>query len=211
MPWTVRKAAESCIENPQHSKPEEWHIEIAVPNSKMISPVDITNEESESSCISKTPEKLIAPSVKSKQYIMYESPTMQKKEEFGTITNVATGNFEMKSVRASQNCLEDVSLLRSVTSDVQFVDEEISSARNIFQEKIQNRQSLDSTVTDSSYHSQHDCCMRMTNEMGCIRKQLSEIEKKQSNLMDLLQVQASIPLLLFWNFLASFFLSSSIN
>ncbi|KAK4775049.1 hypothetical protein SAY86_009984 [Trapa natans] len=187
MPWTVKKAGQSCNENAQHSKSEEWHIAIAVPNSKMISPVDITNEESESSCISKTPEKLTAPSVNSKQYMLYESQVMHK-EESASITNISAGNFEMKSARASQDCSEDVSLLRSVTSDLQFVDEEISNARNIFQEKIQNCQSFHSTVTDSSYHPQRDCCMQTANEMACIRKQLSDIEKKQSDLMDLLQV-----------------------
>lgn len=194
IPWTVRKASQNCIENLQHNKPEEWQIEIAVPTSKKISSVDITNEESESSCITKTPEKLTAPSVKSKHYRIYETPTMDNKEEFASVTNVIADISETKSVRASQDCLEDVSLIRSMTSDLQFVDEEISSARDIFLEKIQDRRSLDSTVTDSSYHSHRDCCVRTANEMACIRKQLSEIENKQSNLMDLLQVYVSITL-----------------
>ncbi|PKI34616.1 hypothetical protein CRG98_045010 [Punica granatum] len=188
VPRTVSKIRQNYTENSQHNKPEERHIEIAVPNSKNISSVDFTNEESDGSCVSKSAERLTVPSVKSKRYVIYESPLIDEKQECGSVTNIAAGNLETKSVRASQECLEDGSLLRSVTSDLQFVDEEISSVRHSFMEKIQDRRSLDSTVTESSYHTQRDCCVQMANEMACIRKQLSEIENKQSNLMDLLQV-----------------------
>ena len=53
---------------------------------------------------------------------------------------------------------------------------------------MQERKSLDSTVTDLCSQTTHGSCFRTTNEVAFIKKQLLEIDAKQSNLLDLLEI-----------------------
>lgn len=81
--------------------------------------------------------------------------------------------------------------LQGVNKD--HVEEEISTEEQRYISKSQDRRSLDSTVTESNseiVHGPSGCCVQTAKEMACIREKLLEIETKQSNLLDLLQVTA---------------------
>ncbi|KAB2614484.1 microtubule-associated protein TORTIFOLIA1 [Pyrus ussuriensis x Pyrus communis] len=69
--------------------------------------------------------------------------------------------------------------------------EQCSSGSNLVSDDLEGKFVTHSSVKESSSHTPHGCCSQMANEVVCIRKQLVEIETKQSNLMDLLQVLTS--------------------
>ncbi|CAN4110050.1 unnamed protein product [Withania somnifera] len=74
--------------------------------------------------------------------------------------------------------------------------QECSSGSNLFPGNFQckdvagsheDRRSIDSTVTELSSQKLHGCCSHIAKEMLSVRKQLVDIENKQSNLLDLLK------------------------
>ena len=184
VPLSIRKTSQNYVENPQHSKADDWHIEIAVPKSNNV---EFQNEESEGSSVTKMLERSSA-DVTSPQDIGYEYVPMDDKQECSSVSNLATDNFETKFVTVSHECLEEGGLLKPIRRTQRFAAEEISSEEQMYAAKMQDRRSLDSTVTESCSQTARGCCSELANEMVCIRKQLLEIENKQSNLMDLLQV-----------------------
>lgn len=187
IPFSVRKACHNYINHLQHSKPDDWHIEIAVPKTHNISLEDVHNEESEGSCVTKTLGRMSA-DVTSMQDIENEYMTVDDKQESSSVSNLATDNFETKFVTVSHECLEEVNLSKPTGRNQCFRAGGIGSEEQLYSSKMRDRRSLDSTITESSSQSVRGCCSQMANEMTCIRRQLLEIENKQSNLMDLLQV-----------------------
>ncbi|XP_059454493.1 TORTIFOLIA1-like protein 2 [Corylus avellana] len=185
IPLSIRKTCQNYVEN-QHSKADDWNIEIAVPKSHNVSLGEFHNEESEGSSVTKTLERM-STDVTSAQDIGYEYVPMDDKQECSSVCTLATDNFETKFVAVSHECLEEGSSVKPIRRTQRFAAEEISDEQ-IYSAKMQDRRSLDSTVTESFSQTASGCCSQMANEMVFIRKQLLEIENKQSNLMDLLQV-----------------------
>lgn len=190
IPFSVRKACHNYINHLQHSKPDDWHIEIAVPKTHKISLEDVHNEESEGSCVTKTLGRMSA-DVTSMRDIENEYMTVDDKQESSSVSNLATDNFETKFVTVSRECIEEGNLSKPTGRNQCFRAGEIGSEEQLYSSKMRDRRSLDSTITESSSQSVRGCCSQMANEMTCIRRQLLEIENKQSNLMDLLQVTLS--------------------
>ena len=186
-PLSIRKTCQNYVENPKHSKADDWQIEIAVPKSHNVSLAEFHNEESEGSSVTKTLERMSAEGT-SPQDTGYEYVPMDDKQECSSVSNLTTDNFETKFVTVSHECLEEGGLLKPIQRTQRFAAEEVSSEEQMYLAKRQDRRSLDSTVTESCSQTTRGCCSELANEMVCIRKQLSEIENKQSNLMDLLQV-----------------------
>ncbi|KAK9269469.1 hypothetical protein L1049_001244 [Liquidambar formosana] len=187
IPLSDRKACPNYVGSPQHSKAEDWQIEIAVPKTHNVSLADIHNEESECSSVTKTLERM-STDVTSMQDTGYEYLPMDDKQECSSVSNRVSDNFETKFVTVSHRCLEESGLVKPLGSNQQFAAEEISSEEQSYSEKARDRRSLDSTVTESSSQTVRGCCLQTANEMASIRKQLLEIENKQLNLLDLLQV-----------------------
>lgn len=188
IPLSGRKTCPSYVENHQRSSEDDWHIEIAVPKGHNASLPEYHNEESEGSTITKTLERM-STDVTSTQDMGYEYVHMDEKQECSSRSNLVTDDIETKFVTVSCNSLEECSVQKPVARNQRFAGEEISSEKQMYSER--DRRSLDSTVTESDSHTPHGCCSQMANEVSCIRKQLSEIENKQSNLMDLLQAFTS--------------------
>ncbi|XP_050260992.1 TORTIFOLIA1-like protein 2 isoform X2 [Quercus robur] len=186
-PLSIRKTCQNYVENPKISKADDWQIEIAVPKSHNVSLAEFHNEESEGSSVTKTLERMSAEGT-SPQDTGYEYVPMDDKQECSSVSNLTTDNFETKFVTVSHECLEEGGLLKPIQRTQRFAAEEVSSEEQMYLAKRQDRRSLDSTVTESCSQTTRGCCSELANEMVCIRKQLSEIENKQSNLMDLLQV-----------------------
>ncbi|KAL6191877.1 hypothetical protein ACLB2K_038266 [Fragaria x ananassa] len=187
IPLSGRKTRPTYVENHQRSSEDDWHIEIAVPKAHNACLPEYQNEESEGSTVTKTLERM-STDVTSTQDMGYEYVHMDEKQECSSRSNIVTDNIETKFVTGSCNSLEESSLQKPVGRNQRFAVEEISREK-MYSER--DGRSLDSTVTESDSHTPHGCCSQMANEVSCIRKQLSEIESKQSNLMDLLQAFTS--------------------
>ncbi|KAL5836247.1 hypothetical protein ACOSQ4_015744 [Xanthoceras sorbifolium] len=187
IPLSARKVCRNYTGNLQHSEADDWHVEIAVGKTHNGSLADLHNEESEGSCVTKTLERMSTDIINT-QDIENEYMPMDDKQECSSVSNLATENFETKFVTVSHECPEDDGLENLMGRNQRFRAANISSEEQIYSDKTRDRRSLDSTVTESSSHTVHGCCSQMTNEIACIQKQLLEIENKQSNLMDVLQV-----------------------
>lgn len=187
IPLSVRKSCQNYTENPQHSKEDDWHIEIAVPKAHNFQLAEFHNEESEGSSITKTIER-VSTDVASLQDVGYEYVHMDDKQECSSVSNLVTDNYETKFVTVSHDGLEERVLPKPKKRDQKFLPEDSGTEEQMYSTEMRDRRSLDSTVTESGSQTSRGCCSQMANEMVCIRKQLLLIENKQSNLMDLLQV-----------------------
>ncbi|KAL2321408.1 hypothetical protein Fmac_030377 [Flemingia macrophylla] len=184
VPLSVRKTCQNYPRNSHHSKPDDWHVEVAVPRPHSV--VEFQNEESESCSVTKPLETLSA-DVTSMQDVGYEYVPLDDKQECSSVSNLATDNFETKFLSASHDCFINSGLQKPMARNQQF-GEEISSDEQLYFVKMQQRRSSGSTVTEPSRQTAHECCMQMANEMICIQNQLSDMEIKQANMMHQLQM-----------------------
>ncbi|GKV20480.1 hypothetical protein SLEP1_g30603 [Rubroshorea leprosula] len=182
-PLSARKTSRNYVEDPQNSKEDDWHFEIAIPKTHGVSLADPHDEESEGSSVTKTLERMAT--VTSIHDIGYEFVPMDDKQECSSVSNLVT-DFQTNTVAVSPDHLEKGSSQKPMVRNQRFASEEITHEdEEVYSTKLHDRRSLDSTVTESS--CANGCCSQVANEMVCIRKQLMEIENKQSNLVDLLQ------------------------
>ncbi|RDY06174.1 TORTIFOLIA1-like protein 2, partial [Mucuna pruriens] len=184
IPLSVKKTCQNYARNPHHPKPDDWHVEVAVPRPHSV--VEFQNEESESCSVTKPLETMSA-DVTSMQDVGYEYVPMDDKQECSSVSNLASDNFETKFLSASHDCFITSGLQKPIARSQQF-GEEISSDEQVYSTKMQHPRSSDSTVTEPSRQTTHECCMQMANEMICIQNQLSDIEIKQANMMHQLQM-----------------------
>lgn len=190
-PLSVKKACQNYIGKSQNPQADDWSVEIAIPKKHNLPSTDLQNEESEGSFITKALERM-GTDVTSMQDMEYEYVRMDDKQECSSVSNLATQNFESKFVTVSSpECLEEDGLPQPVGRNQCFRSQDVSREEQTYSSKLQDRQSLDSTVTEVSSQTVRGCCLQMENEILCIRKQLSEVENKQSSLMDMLQVGVS--------------------
>ncbi|CAI9766003.1 unnamed protein product [Fraxinus pennsylvanica] len=179
---SLRNPLRNHVEKPQNSETNDWQIQIAVPKSHTISVADIQNEESEGSSVTKRCEITNADmSDKDNGYV-------DDKQESSSVSDLFSESIKSKIVTAHCDVLDDVSLVKSTGTSKRFAAEEVSIEEQRYVANMRDRRSLDSTVTESSSHIMHGCCSQTEKELVLIRKQLLEIESKQSNLMDLLKV-----------------------
>ncbi|KAI3496309.1 hypothetical protein L1887_38666 [Cichorium endivia] len=154
----------SYVKSPHNSKPNDWNIQVNVPNTRNVSLTSSNDEESEGSCVTKT--------FTSTQEIGYEYVPMDDKHRFSSASNIENKKFEDKLMGVKK-------LL---------VEKEISTEEQRYYEKIEDRRSLESNVMESSCEILHGCCMQTSKEMSLFQEKLLEIDSKQSNLLDLLQI-----------------------
>lgn len=192
IPLSVRKACQNDDGHHHHLKTDDWHVEIAVPRTHSVA--EFHNEESESSSVTKPLETMSA-DVTSMQEVCYEYVPMDDKQECSSVSNLATDNYETKFLTAHDcfiNNNNNNGLQKPIARSQQFgeeiscIDEQMYSMK--MKMKMQHRRSSDSTVTEPSPQTTHECCAQMATEMICIQNQLSDIEIKQANMMHQLQV-----------------------
>ncbi|KAG1364159.1 TORTIFOLIA1-like protein 2 [Cocos nucifera] len=181
-PLSVRKACSNYVQNHQHIKSNDWHIEISFPKSHEMTLPRSEQKESEGHCIVKAFDR-IAGEAPGEQDIKYGDP-MDDKPECSSVSDLVSGGYETKHVAVAHECLEDGDSANLIGMNQKTATEEIEPELL----RTEERKSLDSTVTDFCSQTTHGCCVHAANELAFIRKQLSEIETKQSNLLDLLQV-----------------------
>ncbi|KAK9060617.1 hypothetical protein SSX86_021323 [Deinandra increscens subsp. villosa] len=185
VPLSVRKSGHNYVESPQNSKANDWHVEVNVPKKCNISLAYTHDEESEGSSVTKTFERTRS-DITSTQDIVYEYVPLDDKQECSSATNISLVPITDSRVKGEPVKSHGVGLHQ--------VEEEVSTEEQRYFSKNQDRRSLDSTVTESSCHIMHGqsgCCEQTAKDMVCIREKLLEIETKQSNLLDLLQMFAT--------------------
>lgn len=176
-PGSSRDRSQKYAEGCKKSNNGDWHIDIAVPKTRSIIQQDLHNEGSENSCITRTVETVTANAI-SMEDIGHAYDQMDEKQEYSSASNHVSDNFTNHFMAAS-HCPPHRSDLKLIGGDQLFAEERSSS----------DRRSLESTVMEmEESQAVHASCSQTKNEMSSIRKQLAEIEKKQSGLMDLLQV-----------------------
>ncbi|KAI3964863.1 hypothetical protein MKW92_034857 [Papaver armeniacum] len=184
VPLTSRRMGANNVPSPQKSKAEDWEIQIAVPKTCPINLMDRQEEESEGSCLTKAFERRTEDTRVLQDNTYDYSPTDGISE--CSMSNLVDGKFEIK--RVSHDFLEKSTVVKSVERNKQPTAEEAVFQHPVCPERSLNRQSLDSTITEVSSQVVRGCCSRTANEMAIMQKQLSEIENKQSSLMDMLQL-----------------------
>ncbi|KAI3701753.1 hypothetical protein L6452_27071 [Arctium lappa] len=187
VPLSVRKNGHSYVGSPQHSNANDWNIEVSVPNTRNISLAYAPDEESGGNSVTKTSERTRS-DITSTQDIGFEYVPMDDKLEFSSASNIETEKFEAKLVTTTENCQLKGKLVNSLGVNQFQLDKEISTEERRYFAKIEDCRSLDSTVTESSSETHHGCCMQTAKEIAFFREKLIDIENKQSNLLDLLQV-----------------------
>ncbi|KAF7146930.1 hypothetical protein RHSIM_Rhsim03G0270400 [Rhododendron simsii] len=190
IPLSVRKTCQNYVDYPQGSI--DWDTEIAAPKTNSVY-FDVHNEESEGSSVTKTFERMSS-DITSIQDIGYEYVSMDDRHECSSVSKPVTKNVDTKFVSASRDCINKVALVKQMVPNQEYAAEEIRSEEHRYSVKMQDHSSLDSTGTESSSQTLRECCTQTANELASIRKQLLEIDNKQSNLMDLLQVTTLAPL-----------------
>ncbi|XP_023634126.1 TORTIFOLIA1-like protein 2 [Capsella rubella] len=180
VPVSTRKVPARYKDDPRKTKQDDWQIEIAVPESP-VSKVDILNEESEGSCITKT----FAETTNTPQ-VTYEYIPIEVKADC-YLTDAVNENDDIKSITVSSSSFRASGMVNPAITSKHFAAEEAYSEDHPFSTKLKDRTSLDSTVTVSSSQTNHDSYAQIANEMASVRKQLSDIENKQSRLIDQLQ------------------------
>ncbi|XP_050216436.1 TORTIFOLIA1-like protein 2 [Mercurialis annua] len=181
VPLSVKKPCQNYADS-QRNEADDWRIEIAVPKSHNIYSADLGNE-SEGSSITKRLER-VSSDITSTLDNGCEYVVVDDKQDCSSVSNLVADNFDTKYVTVSHE--GDLSKLKGRNQC--FAAAAIDNGEQTFSSQMQDGSSHDSTVTETSFQPSHRCCSQVANELTFIHKQLSQIENKQSNLMELLQV-----------------------
>nr|XP_029118639.1 LOW QUALITY PROTEIN: TORTIFOLIA1-like protein 2 [Elaeis guineensis] len=184
VPLSVRKACTNYMQNHQHLKSNDWHIEISLPKSHAMPLHGAEQKESEEHCIAKAHDRKTADAPGEQDIKFDYDPVDGKPEWRSKRSDLVSCTYETMHVTVAHQCLEDGDSADLIRANHKHGTLEIERELLGTLEST----SLDSTVTDFCSQTMHGCCLHAANELAFIRKQLLEIETKQSNLLDLLQV-----------------------
>ncbi|XP_073156524.1 TORTIFOLIA1-like protein 2 [Henckelia pumila] len=186
VPLSSRTAGGTNIENSQQSGTNDWQIEIAIPKTQNFSVSENQYDESEGSSVTKRCEKIFT-NVRSTKNIGYNYVELDDKQECSSASTLFTESIKSKVVPIHCDAFDDASLVKSTGTSQRFANDEASIEEQRYLAKMHDRRSLDSTVTESTSQIMRGCCLKTEKDLMLIRKQLLEIENKQSNLMDMLK------------------------
>lgn len=189
VPLSVKGGCQNFPDS-QHCKTNDWQIDIAIPKSHGVSLADIRNEESEGSSVTKTLERFGSDITSAPDAGCEYVPVDDEQECSSMVSNFDADNFETKFV-TTRDLTEEGGLMKTRGRNQQFAAKRNTSDEQDYLLQNPDRRSLESTVTRNSFQPPHGCCSQIANDMTCIQKQLAEIENKQSNIVELLQVNIS--------------------
>lgn len=183
-PLNVRKTHSNHVQLHETPKSNDWNIEISVPNTHAIASDSPHLAESEGSCITRTFET-ISPVIR-REDTSYENDD-DKVPVCSSIPDVICGSFETKHVTVTNDSRSKYDSTNCVSMNSRSVNGDGDTEALIYASKV-DRKNLNSTNTDISPHGLNDCCKHISSEFVHIKKQLLEIESRQTSLFDLLQV-----------------------
>ncbi|KAJ8421512.1 hypothetical protein Cgig2_020733 [Carnegiea gigantea] len=174
------------------SNDSNWHVDIVLPKAQNGIPQYLHKEESARCSGTKTME-IVTADVISMQDVGYGFDLIDAKPDHSSTSNRVSVSFTDKFIEAAPMHSQRGDLINSIERDQIFAMQGNSSGVNSYESKMQDRTSLDSTITDTEeFQPVHASCSQTESEMSLLSKQFLEIEKKQSSLMDLLQHQGKL-------------------
>lgn len=185
---STRKGSPHFAEKSRKSNNSEWQVDVSVPKMPTSIPLYLHNDEYESSSACKTHETVTA-DVISMQGVGQEYDLIEDKQEYSSASNHVSDNFTNKFMSAF-HCDSSRDIMKSVEGDKRFIvgKNDVETERKLYTSKVEDRRSLDSTVTEAEECRSVRVYRPQTEiEISSIQKQLIEIEKKQSSMMDVLQ------------------------
>lgn len=179
-PLSIRKGSQNNLQDHLYSRADDWHVEISVPKNR-IAPVETLHEESEGSCVTKSFEGKNDNATPRQVNNNYGYDQLDDNPEYSATSELVNTSFETKHVTVAPDCLEEGNSVN------------LSRPKHRFRADMDLRTDiyLDSTKEYKSIMPGVFCgCPASSGgELALIRKQLLDIERKQSSLMDLMQVR----------------------
>ncbi|KAJ6834166.1 TORTIFOLIA1-like protein 2 isoform X1 [Iris pallida] len=182
-PLAVSKLCPNYVPTCQEPNPNIWHTEISLPKTRTTPLVDIRLKESDGqSCTKEAFAR--TEDAKGDKNVKYVYDPIDDESDCSSVSDIVSEIFETKCV--AHDCLDEGDSANLIgNSHRSITEEDVSEGPR---PRVLDHKSLDSTVTALTSHDMHRCCLHASNELAFIKKQLLEIETKQSNLLDLLQV-----------------------
>lgn len=184
VPLNVKKTRSNHVQLHETPKSNDWNIDISIPNTHAIASDSPHLAESEGSCITRTFET-ISPGIR-RENTSYGNDD-DKVPVCSSIPDLICGSFETKHVTTTNDCLSKYDSRNCVSMNPRSVNGDGDTESVIYAGKI-DRKSLNPTQTDINPFGLNDCCKHISSEFVLIKKQLLEIESRQTSLFDLLQV-----------------------
>ncbi|KAL8547704.1 hypothetical protein ACS0TY_007141 [Phlomoides rotata] len=169
VPLSSRKAGGTYIEKSQQSGTNNWKIEIAIPKNRNMSVAE--NDESEDSSVIKRCERINS-DARSISNAGYGYTEVDDKPEMSSVSDLLSESIKSKIVTAHCDAFEDASLVKSTGTSRRFAADEVSIEKQRYLAKMHDRKSLDSTITESTSQTMHQCCSQTEQEIVSIRKHL---------------------------------------
>lgn len=186
-PLAVRKACVSHVLGSPHYKANDWNAKITMPKTCMLHLDDARNDESEGSCVTKNMQGTMSDATKL-HGVGCESMQVKKKQESSIVSDILADNFNSNFNGDDHNSAQKGDPHRAIGQNTLYSVEKNYVQGPLPLSRPQERSSLDSTVTEVRMQAEQGCCSHSLGELAGIRKQLLDIEGRQSSLMNLLQV-----------------------
>ncbi|CAN6445624.1 unnamed protein product [Victoria cruziana] len=185
-PLSVRKACPNHLWKAQFSNEDDWHVEIAVPKTCPLLSTDRNNEESQGSCVTKASVRTKSEANRTTNQGYGMQINGVHNPECLYISDVM-GNLEAKTMEVDHKLLQGGGLNKVGICDWPITVASCPEDQTLSQ-RAGERKSLDSVVAECCSQSVEACSPYHANELSLIRRHLLEIENKQSNLLNILQV-----------------------
>ncbi|XP_009396702.2 TORTIFOLIA1-like protein 2 [Musa acuminata AAA Group] len=185
-PLSVRKPCTTNMQSHQRMKSNDWHIAISIPKTHGTPLVNSNSVKSDSNVIDLLERRML--NTAELQNINFDYGSVFDKPECSSVSVPDYRIYEMEHLTVSHDCdgendsegNDSISPTRNNHSAIEDNGRECLGT--------QERKSPESTISDLCSRSMHGCCVHAANGLAAIKQQLLEIETKQSNLLDLLQV-----------------------
>ncbi|RWW49492.1 hypothetical protein BHE74_00044335, partial [Ensete ventricosum] len=176
-PLFIRKQCTTNMQSHQRMNSNDWHIEISVPKTRSLPPVNSNSMKSDSSIRDLSERRLV--NTAELRNINFDYGSVFDKPECSSVYVPDYQSYQMEG----ENDYEGNDSISPTRNDHSAIEDNGPECL-----RIQERKSPDSTISDLCSRNMHGCCVHAANGLAAIKQQLIEIETKQSNLLDLLQV-----------------------
>lgn len=185
-PLSVRKQCTTNMQSHQRMKSNDWHIEISVPKTHGTPSVNSNSVKSDSNARDLLERRMV--NTAELQNISFDYGSVFDKPECSSVSVPDYQSYEMEHLTVSHDCAgvndsEDNDSISPTRNNHSAIEDNGPECLG-----TQERKSPESTISDLCSRSMHGCCVHTANGLAAIKQQLLEIETKQSNLLDLLQV-----------------------
>ncbi|KAJ8486368.1 hypothetical protein OPV22_018853 [Ensete ventricosum] len=175
-PLFIRKQCTTNMQSHQRMNSNDWHIEISVPKTRSMPPVNSNSIKSDSSIRDLSERRMV--NTAELRNINFDYGSVFDKPECSSVYVPDYQSYQMEG----ENDYEGNDSISPTRNDHSAIEDNGPECL-----RIQERKIPDSTISDLCSRSMHGCCVHAANGLAAIKQQLIEIETKQSNLLDLLQ------------------------